>query len=405
MSLALLLPAALAALGALLLPLLVHLARRSEQRPTDFAALRWLRQKPRPRHRIRFDERWLLCLRLLLLALIAAWLARPVLHGSASERPWIVLLPGVDPAPLRAEAAGRSELRWLAPGFPDLDTPAPDVSASGTPASSMRAPVASLLRELDADLPARVSLTVVVPAWFDGADGERPRLSRVVDWRVQPRPAPAKEPSATTSPPVPVIRHAPDRQDAVRYLRAAVESAWFAPATKTSTDSVAPDRVPVASPEQPLPADARALIWLAPGELPASIRQWIADGGIALLDERARVADTIVMTPYWFDPSGAVLVEGGALGRGRILRLTRPPQPARMPQLLEPDFPARLRGLFAAPMPEPARVAARDYMPRTGAASYPQAPRDLQPWLALLIASLLVLERWWATHRRRSVAP
>src|SRR5690606_9148841 len=79
MSLALLLPAALAALGALLLPLLVHLARRSEQRPTDFAALRWLRRKPRPRRRIRFDERWLLALRLLLLALIALWLARPVL--------------------------------------------------------------------------------------------------------------------------------------------------------------------------------------------------------------------------------------------------------------------------------------------------------------------------------------
>ena len=44
MSLALLLPAGLAALAALLLPLLVHLARRSEQRPTVFAALQWLRQ-------------------------------------------------------------------------------------------------------------------------------------------------------------------------------------------------------------------------------------------------------------------------------------------------------------------------------------------------------------------------
>ncbi len=395
MSLALLLPAALAALGALLLPLLVHLARRSEQRPTDFAALRWLRQKPRPRHRIRFDERGLLCLRLLLLALVAVWLARPVLHGSAGEHPWMVVLPGVDPTSLRTEAAGRTELRWLAPGFPGLDTPAPDT----------RAPVASLLRELDANLPAQVALTVVVPAWFDGADGERPRLSRAVDWRVQPRPAPAREPFATPRPPVPVIRHAPDRQEAVRYLRAAVESAWFEPSTKVATDSVVSDRVSVASLEQPLPADARALIWLAPGDVPASIRQWIVDGGIALLDEQARLGDAIEMMPYGSDPSGAVLVEGGALGRGRVLRLTRPLQPARMPQLLEPDFPARLRDLFAAPMPEPARVAARDYAPLTGAATYPQAPRDLQPWLALLIASLLVLERWWATHRRRGVSP
>ena len=81
MSLAFLIPAALAALGALLIPLAIHLARRSEQRPTAFAALRWLRQKPKPRHRIRFDEWPPLLLRLLLLALLALWLARPVLSG------------------------------------------------------------------------------------------------------------------------------------------------------------------------------------------------------------------------------------------------------------------------------------------------------------------------------------
>ena len=89
---ALLLPAALAALAALIVPLLIHLARRSEQRPADFAALRWLRQKPKPRHRIRFDEWPLLWLRLLLLALLALWLARPVLfiarRGLHDENDW-----------------------------------------------------------------------------------------------------------------------------------------------------------------------------------------------------------------------------------------------------------------------------------------------------------------------------
>ena len=84
---ALLLPAGLAALAALLLPLLLHLARRHEQTPTDFAALRWLRQKPKPRHRIRFDEWPLLLLRLLLLALLALWLAKPVLSGMDDPRP------------------------------------------------------------------------------------------------------------------------------------------------------------------------------------------------------------------------------------------------------------------------------------------------------------------------------
>ena len=70
-------PAGLAALAALLLPLLIHLARRDQQQLIDFAALRWLAAKPRPRHRIRFDEWPLLLVRLLLLALLAGLLARP----------------------------------------------------------------------------------------------------------------------------------------------------------------------------------------------------------------------------------------------------------------------------------------------------------------------------------------
>ena len=55
MSLAWLFPAGLAALASLLLPLLIHLARRDEQRLLDFAALRWLAARPRPRRRIRFE--------------------------------------------------------------------------------------------------------------------------------------------------------------------------------------------------------------------------------------------------------------------------------------------------------------------------------------------------------------
>lgn len=117
MSLALLLPAGLAALAALLLPLLLHLARRHEQTPTDFAALRWLRQKPKPRHRIRFDEWPLLLLRLLLLALLALWLAKPVLSGVDDTRPWIVAVPGADAAVVRAQTGEtESQQRWLASG-------------------------------------------------------------------------------------------------------------------------------------------------------------------------------------------------------------------------------------------------------------------------------------------------
>ncbi|HEX8471710.1 MAG TPA: BatA domain-containing protein, partial [Brevundimonas sp.] len=138
----LLLPAGLAALAALIVPLVIHIARRSEQQPTDFAALRWLRQKPRPRSRLRFDEWPLLLLRLLLLALVAFWLARPALFGASDDAPYIAVIPGADLS--QADAViGEGRAHWLAPGSPDLDQPRPAATA----------PVASLIRQLDADLP------------------------------------------------------------------------------------------------------------------------------------------------------------------------------------------------------------------------------------------------------------
>ena len=165
MNLAFLLPAALAALATALLPLLIHLARRSEQRPTPFAALRWLRQKPKPRHRVRFDEWVLLVLRVLLVCLFALLLARPMLFGAQSHEPVTVYAPGVE-APKDAR--------------------------------HLEAPIASHLRELDASLPSDVALTVVVPKTLEGVDAQIPKLSRKIEWRVVPGAMPAPPVSTPT---------------------------------------------------------------------------------------------------------------------------------------------------------------------------------------------------------------
>jgi aerotolerance regulator-like protein len=387
MNAALLLPAALAALAALLLPLLIHLARRSEQRPTDFAALRWLRQKPKPRHRLRFDEWPLLILRLLLLALLAVWLARPVLFGGASEAPWVAVMPGIDAAQARAAVGDKkARLHWLAPGFPALDQPSPVVAAS---------PFASLLRQLDSELPVAVKLSVFVPEQLQGADAQRPQLSRVFEWKVLPGAMPASKPLATPAPTF-TVRYAEDHQEGLRYLRAAA-AAWR-PDTTTTTFAAAPIA-------QALPAEARNLIWLAPGPLPTAVGEWIREGGTALLAAETEYEFPATNTVYWRDEVGAPLVEGAALRRGRVFRFTRAFSPATMPQLLQPEFPRNLRNLFATPAPAPARVSARDYAPITGGASYAQPPRDLQPWLALLIAVMLLVERGLATRRSRGVSP
>ena len=396
MNLALLLPAGLAALAALLLPLLIHLARRSEQRITDFAALRWLAAKPRPRRKRRFDERLLLLLRLLLLAALALLLARPVLYGKPDRTPWIVATPGVGAAALR-DAAGTDDARlhWLAPGFPGIDDQAP----------GHRQPVASLLRELDATLPAGTPLTVLVPAMIDGADAERPRLSRRVEWRVVP--SAATPPATVTAIAIPevMVRHAPNDEPALRYLRAA-GAAWRAatPAANGESKDAATSPIVIAPASQALDARTRNLVWLVPGALPAHVRDWIRDGGHALLAADVEAPELVKSTPLWRDDEGDTLVRGVPFGRGRIMQLIRALSPEAMPQLLEADFPEHLRALFADPAPAPARVAATAYAPTTGAPPWPETPRPLSPWLVALVALLFALERWFASSPRRGVA-
>ncbi|SDY17310.1 N-terminal double-transmembrane domain-containing protein [Lysobacter sp. yr284] len=385
MSAALLLPLALAALAALALPLLIHLARRSEQRPTVFAALRWLRERPRPRSRIRFDEWPLLALRLLLLAAVALLLARPVLYGAQPREGWLAVMPGLDPA--RAGAGldnARLQRRWLAPGFPDVREPAPAPAANA----------ASLLRELDARLPPGVAVTVAVPAQFDGADGARLRLSRPLQWRVVEGAvaAPAAAREAALAPPP--IRYAPERAQAAAYLRAAV-AAWDGHGANV-------DAAPAAQAFDPA---AASLIWLVPGPVPATVRDWVAHGGRVLLDQQAAWPEAGFDAALWRDPQGRARAQGARVGRGQALRLTGAVEPRAWPALLQPGFATGLRELFADAPPAPARVAARDYAPAGGAAGFAPPPLDLRPWLALLVAALFLLERLLATRTRRGPAP
>ena len=76
-----------------------------------------------------------------------------------------------------------------------------------------------------------------------------------------------------------------------------------------------------------------------------------------------------------------------------------------LPALLDADFPTRLLAVLTPAPPPPARVAAADYAPLTGGRAYDQPPQDMRPWLAMLIAALLIAERWLATRRSRGISP
>ena len=391
MSLALLLPLGLAALAAWLVPLLIHLRRRSEQQCTAFAALRWLPARARPRSRLRFEEWPLLLVRLLLLAALALLLTSPVLYGGPQAKRWVVVAPGIDRAALAARDDA-AEYRWLAPGFPALEAPTP----------AARQPLGSLLRELDATLPARTTLTVLVPAVLDGADAVRPVLHRSVQWQVVNGKAMAPTQSPQTTPrPLLAVRYVEERTEALRYLRAAA-IAWQV-ATTPSNDTrelQAPAR-DIGALTQPLPAIDRPLAWLAPGPPPPQLRDWIDKGGTALVDVTTDIPNMQRDgVPLWRDDNGDVLVRGLPLGHGRVLQWTRPLTREAMPVILQPTFPEQLWSLFAPAAIPPARIAATDYAPGTGTRVWPEIPRDLQPWLLVLIAMLFVIERWFANGRR-----
>jgi hypothetical protein len=167
-----------------------------------------------------------------------------------------------------------------------------------------------------------------------------------------------------------------------------------------------PPAVRVDAPSRPLPPPSHALAWLAPGPLPDGVRAWVRNGGRALLADATQAPELARTTTVdWRDAQGAPLVVGVDLGRGRLMRFTRPLAPSRMPALLEADFPGQLRALFEDAPAAPARVAATDYAPTTGAPAWPQPPRPLAPWLLGAIALLFAIERWLASAHRREATP
>lgn len=375
---ALLFPLGLAALLAVVVPMVIHLMRRDELRPVVFAALRWLDPRPKPRQRIRFSEWPLLIVRLLLIAVLAVLLARPVLIAQLSDKPYVAVVPGLDLSAVR-EGDDEVQLHWLAPGFPSTDRPAPQKTAA----------FSSLLRELDAQLPPGVKLTVVVPQTLQGVDAERPILSRTVDWRIVAGAMPAAQTLAAKRP-VLSVRYAPDHAADVRWLRA-VAAAWQTPFEAAGTDAT-------------LPPKDQVLVWLGNDKAPPAVSARVKSGGMVLLGPQMLLPPSPQRRIVWRDATGAPVMEAQGEGQGQWLRLTRSLNPAAFPALLEPTFPDQLDAVLSPP-PSPARVEARDLIPVVGRSLFTRPSEELTPWLALLVAALFGIERLMATAARRRAAP
>ncbi len=378
MSLGLLLPFGLFALAGVLVPLLIHLIRQPERKVIDFPALRWLRESVRPRRRLRFDDPWLLLLRIGLIVLLALLLAMPVLNGDwRAPRHWIALGDGVDLDAARRELAGTTAgWRWLAPGFPGVD--------GDRPASPQ--PFASLLREFDASLPPGDRLTVLVPAELAGLDAERIRLAHAVDWRVVAGRSEANV-DVQDKPRLVALRHDAEHAQALRYLRATV-AAW----ESSETGRWRIDDQPVGTAVDP---GTDWLIWLG-AQLPASLTDWIERGGRVLQLDPAAQGGEIV----WSDGDGLAMASDRRVGTGHVVSLLQPLAPASVPELLDAGFPVRLRNLLEGKPAAPTRALADVVRPLQVESAPIIATTSLLPLLGLLIALVFLAERLAATRKR-----
>lgn len=396
MSLAFAVPAMLAALAAVMVPILLHLARREETRIETFAALRWLRAGARPTSRLQFDELWLLLVRVLLVAAIALWLAQPLLDGVIGRLPaYVAIAPGVPLAEVErlAPAGDDVERHRLVETFPAFDPGESERGAgsAGTNASDA-ASVSSLLRELDATLPAGQPLTVVVPPEIGGLDAERPVLSRKVTWLVAAQgtaESPARgaqvgtganqaNPERPAAPRKLAVRHDAESQRAVRYVQASV-AAWN---TETPGAWVL-DTAPI---DAPIGADVQHVIVMA-AAIPRAAREVAARGG------------RVVHVPA--APREGAMTSTRREGGGTLVALAQPLTPAHVPSLLDATFPAQLRSWVEGDPKPPARATASMIEPVVGESGVAVQRRPLAEPIAWLIVALLALERWFATRRRR----
>lgn len=369
----LLFPLGLAALAAWLLPLLIHLARRHPYTPLDFAALRWLRAQLRPRQRIRFDDWPLLLVRLLLLAALAVLLARPALTGPVPAAPaWTVVAPGLDALALRGEPADEHNWHWLATGFPGIEAPQPAQSAT----------LPSLLRELDAQLPAGTALVVHVPDPLPGLDGQRLLLSRPVQWHVHAQAPPAATPDANA----PLLRLQSDPPLPAQRWLAALQRAWNG---QTLAPRLAADA---------LPGTGQIGVWAGTHPMPAHWQRWLQQGGQVLSSNTAPASAQILLR----DAQGAPLLLQQPVGRGRVLHLAGEWNAATNPALHDPALPRQLQ-LALQGMPSARLGDAADHAPVQTALPQAGPPpvRELASWLIALIVLLFALERWLATAARR----
>lgn len=434
----LLTPLWLAGLAALAVPLVLHLWNRRPTTVVRIGSLRGLAGPPGPRSLgARLEDLPLLALRMAILASVAVGLAGLAVQRATVEADSATVLlvdPEVladslavylDPVVDRLRRSG-VPVHLLAAGFPALDVGGSDTLPRRHPASDW-----ALLGQLDDTLPPGSQVTVVTRMEAGSFGGMRPSLLshyRFVRTRsadsaaLTNQAASAGAPDTLTVEVVVGAGYAADSRAISAAWGAAIEAHVGAPPRIVT---VHPDSLTAAS-------DARILIWLADGPVPATLTDEVVSGATlvefmagepeavsnqrilsvptggapdGLFAESVRLRSGVPEgTPILTDGSGTPLLTLAAEGSGRHYRVaTRAGGDwssldlgSDLPELALLTLRGHRTGVAAAPV-YAAQAATRLREP-AGAES--AAWRVLLPWLVLLAATLLIAERL-VSHRRR----
>ena len=284
-------------LPVLVVPVIVHLFRRRAVQEITFAAAHWLRQRPhRSLRRLQLRERALLCLRLLMLALLVAMLAGPQLRQSLTGSTSTLLVdPRVSSQQLQAfldDSTPFERVLWL-----ELEP---------RPVSDARPAAPDLWRTLSALAahPAYRHAQILLAAAHNPSGFDALRISPHWQWHAVASPA---EPEPATAPTLALLGDVPS---------------WLEPAIQHLNATTQPDLsleiIDVAD-KDPGTLDATHIDWLIcnhAGELPPTVRDFVAAGGLLITDQRVgEVADS----EFRLLP-GNRQIETAVLGRGSWLR-------------------------------------------------------------------------------------
>lgn len=361
-------------LGALAIPLLIHLLRRRSAREITFAAAQWLLPKRRrSRKRWLLRDKGLLSLRLLLIALLVLALAQPLLPRDAGDGSGLLL---VDPRIGRAELAeflaahdGIARAEWLQRQPVSIDAPqppAPDLwrtlSALAARAEYRRAQI--LLR--NAQNPSGYRLLETSPHW---------------QWHSLQR-----EQDATKAVPhIALLGPAP------QWLRPAIDAIAEQSLSRITWQTL----------DSPGALDPQVQDWLiynSAGEMPAAVRAFVEGGGLLISDSRVQSAQVP------FTQLDDRRLEAAAIGRGSWLRYRDDwhsagfYRRADLPQQLWHDWSAQDWALQADGRPRWS-IDAPPAQPLPDSSVTPARPEPLSSALLIALALLLALERLLALSR------